>query len=65
MHRKELKSITAFESKGEEREFWAEHDSAEYVDWQAAGEVRLPGLEPTTRTISIRLPETMLEDLMM
>jgi predicted DNA binding CopG/RHH family protein len=27
--------------------------------------VKLPNLEPTTRTVSIRLPETMLEDLRM
>ena len=47
----------------EEREFWSRHDSAEYVNWRAAREVRLAKLKPTARTISIRLPETMLEDL--
>lgn len=63
MRERELKRVPQFESEDEEREFWATHDSAEYVDWQAAREVRLARLKPTTRTISIRLPETMLEDL--
>jgi len=63
MRGRELKRIPRFESEDEEREFWSEHDSAEYVSWRAAGEVRLAKLKPTTRTISIRLPETMLEDL--
>lgn len=63
MRERQLKEIPQFESEDEEREFWATHDSAEYVDWQAAREVRLARLKPTTRTISIRLPETMLEDL--
>ena len=63
MQEKALKRIPRFESEDEEREFWAAHDSAEYVNWRAAGGVRLAKLKPTTRTISIRLPETMLEDL--
>lgn len=63
MRRRGLKRIPRFESEDEERDFWSRHDSTEYVDWRAAGKVRLANLKPTTRTISIRLPETMLEDL--
>ncbi len=63
MRKKALKKIPRFESEDAEREFWSAHDSSEYVNWQTAGEVRLVNLKPTTRTISIRLPETMLEDL--
>ncbi len=63
MRKKGLMEIPRFESEEEEREFWAKHDSADYVDWAAAQKVRLPRLKPTTRTVSIRLPETMLEDL--
>ncbi len=63
MRGRALKRIPRFKSEDEEREFWASHDSAEYLDWRAAREVRLAKLKPTTRTISIRLPETMLEDL--
>jgi len=56
-----MKSIPAFRSEEEEREFWAEHDSADYVDWARARRVVLPRLRPSTRTISLRLPEHMLE----
>jgi predicted DNA binding CopG/RHH family protein len=63
MQENRLKQIPRFESEEEEREFWSGHDSVEYVDWQAARETRLAKLKPTTRTISLRLPETMLEDL--
>lgn len=52
-----------FATEAEERAFWEEHDTAEYVDWSAAERVRLPNLKPSTATISLRLPESMLEEL--
>ena len=52
-----------FESEDEEREFWAEHDSVAYVDWSRARRTVLPNLKPSTRTISLRLPEMMLDEL--
>jgi predicted DNA binding CopG/RHH family protein len=61
--RKKMIEIPSFENEDEEREFWATHDSADYVDWRKAQAVRLPNLKPSTRMISIRLPEMMLEDL--
>lgn len=57
------KPIPKFESEDEERAFWADHDSADYVDWSRAERVILPNLKPTTRTISIRLPAFMLDEL--
>ncbi len=63
MPKKRVKEIPEFENEEQEREFWSAHDSAEYVDWKQARAVRLPNLKPTTRTISIRLPVTLLEDL--
>jgi len=54
-----------FDNEDQEREFWATHDSAEYIDWQKAKPVKLSNLRPTTRTISIRLPEAMIERLKM
>lgn len=57
------KPIPDFHSEDEERDFWAEHDSAEYVDWSQARRVVLPKLKPSTKTISLRLPEHMLEEL--
>ena len=59
----ELKDIPIFKSEDEEREFWATHDSAAYVDWDEADEVVLPNLKPSTRTISLRLPQFMLNEL--
>jgi predicted DNA binding CopG/RHH family protein len=55
--------VPKFASEEEERDFWAEHDSAEYVDWSRAEKVILPNLKPSTRTISLRLPEHMLDQI--
>jgi predicted DNA binding CopG/RHH family protein len=57
------KKIPKFKNEAEERLFWQEHDSSEYIDWSDAKEVVFSRLKPTTRTISIRLPETMIEEL--
>jgi predicted DNA binding CopG/RHH family protein len=61
--KKAIRKIPKFETEEQEREFWAKADSTEYVDWRQARRVRLPKLRPTTRVISIRLPETMIERL--
>ena len=60
---KELKEIPTFKNEDEAREFWATHDSTEYVDWDKAEAVILPKLKPSTKTISLRLPELMLNEL--
>ena len=57
------KKIPRFRSEDEEREFWATHDSGEYIDWKKAKRVVLPALRPSLKTISLRLPESMLEEL--
>lgn len=60
-----LKKIPVFTSEEEEREFWAENDTTEFVDWRKAKKVKFPNLKPSTKTISLRLPEHILEDLKM
>lgn len=60
---KELKEIPTFKNEDEEREFWASHDSTEYINWDEAEAIILPKLKPSTRTISLRLPELMLNEL--
>lgn len=55
--------MPTFENEDQEREFWVTHDSTDYLDWQGATPLSLAKLRPTTRTISIRLPEAMLERL--
>lgn len=62
---KKLKKIPAFKNEDAERDFWAVHDSDEYVDWSRAKRVSFPNLKPSTKTISIRLPEGMLDRLKM
>ncbi len=57
------KSIPKFENEDQEREFWATHDSTEYVAWEDAKRMRFPNLKPSTTRISIRLPQSMLDDL--
>lgn len=58
-----LKPIPEFEDEDEEREFWATHDSTDYIDWSDGQRVIFSNLKPTTRTISVRMPESMLAEL--
>jgi predicted DNA binding CopG/RHH family protein len=60
---KKLKEIPIFESEDEEREFWAVEDSTDYIDWNTAEDKVMPNLKPTTRTISLRISESMLEKI--
>ena len=57
------KPVPEFKNEDEERAFWATHDSSEYVDWSKAKRVLFPNLKPTTRAISLRLPESMLDEI--
>ena len=58
---KKLKSIPKFRSETEERRFWEKNDSSSYVDWNKAKRVRMSNLKPSTESISLRLPVTLLE----
>jgi predicted DNA binding CopG/RHH family protein len=58
-----LKKIPKFKSEKAEEQFWQEHDSADYIDWSKAKEAVFPNLKPSTRTISIRLPESLFYEL--
>lgn len=55
------KKIPKFKSEAEERAFWETHDSNDYVDWGKAQPAFLPNLKPSTKTISLRLPEMLLD----
>ena len=57
------KRIPSFKSEAEEREFWVGQDSAEYLDWSGAKPTVLANLRPSTSTISLRLPDFMLQAL--
>ena len=60
---KKLKNIPSFKNEDDEREFWAKADSSEYVNWQKSKRVAFPNLKPSTKTISLRLPESMIEEI--
>lgn len=53
--------IPTFKTEVEERAFWEKHDSSDYVDWGKAKKAVLPNLKPSTTTISLRLPEALLD----
>ena len=57
------KPLPKFKNEDAEREFWATHDSADYLDWRQARRVTLPRLKPSSQTISLRLPVTMIAQL--
>jgi predicted DNA binding CopG/RHH family protein len=61
--KKTNKRIPKFKNEDQEREFWSKHDSTDYLDWKRAKKVTLPNLKPSVKTISIRLPEMMLQEL--
>jgi len=60
---KPTKAIPRFENEAEERAFWESQDSTAYVDWSKAKRAVLPNLKPTTKTISLRLPQHLLDSI--
>ena len=56
-----IKDTPKFKTESEERAFWESHDSSDYVDWNKAQSAFFPNLKPSTKTISLRLPEALLD----
>lgn len=57
------KKIPTFKTEDEERDFWATHSPLDYFDLSTARRVTFPSLKPTTKSISIRLPESLIDEL--
>lgn len=57
------KKIPKFKTEDQERNFWAKNDVTDYVDLKNAKKMNFPNLKPSTQTISIRLPEDLLEEI--
>ena len=57
------KAVPRFRNEDEEREFWAKRDSTAFINWKKGKRVILPDLKPSSQTISIRLPKSMLDQL--
>lgn len=61
--KKQLKTIPKFANEAQERAFWEANDSTDHLDWSKAKKVTLPNLKPTTKTISLRLPQHLLDSI--
>ena len=57
------KKLPKFMTEDNEREFWSSHDSTEYIDWNDGEKLILPNLKPSLKTISLRLPESLINEL--
>ena len=57
------KQIPQFKNEDQEREFWSSHDSTDHIDWKKAKRAAFSNLKPTMRSISLRLPQSMIEML--
>lgn len=55
------KPIPKFKNEDEERTFWETHDSTDYFDWSKAQFISFPNLKFSTQTISLRLPQSLLD----
>lgn len=63
---KRLKQIPRFKNEDEEDEFWATHDSTDYFDIsKAIINPSFPNLKPSTKTITIRVSQSLLDSLKM
>ena len=60
---KQIKAIPAFTTEAQERACWEKHDSTDHLDWSKARKATLPNLKPTTKTISLRLPQHLLDSI--
>ena len=60
---KRLKSVPKFATESEERAFWEKNDSTAYLDWKKAQPVVFPHLKPSRQTISLRLPQHLLDSI--
>ncbi len=58
-----MKKIPKFKNVDEEIEFWLTHGSADYIDWSKSKRTTFPNLKPSSKVVSMRLPETLLNDI--
>jgi predicted DNA binding CopG/RHH family protein len=63
MKKPSKKKLPKFKNEESERVFWQQADSTEYLDWSQAERASFPALKPSLKSISIRLPESMVEQL--
>lgn len=57
------KVLPSFKSEDEERTFWDTHSPLDYFDVARVKKATFPNLKPSLKSISIRLPEDMVDEL--
>lgn len=60
---KKLNQVPEFKNEDEEREFWAKHDTTEYFDLNQPVILDLSELKRSTKSVTVRLPESLIHDL--
>jgi len=60
---KQIKSIPKFKNEDEERKFWSKHDLNDYVDDFKQIKLDLSALKPSTKSVTIRISESLLASL--
>ncbi len=60
---KSTKKLPKFKNEDEEREYWAKTDATDHFDLASGKKMNFTSLKPSTQTISLRLPEDLLEEL--
>ena len=58
-----MKNLPKFKNQQDEIDFWDKHDATDYFDMSNAKTLRFPKLKKSTKTISLRLPEDLLEKI--
>ena len=58
-----MKSIPKFKNEDKEIDFWSKNSSTDYINWEKSKKVDFPNLKPSCKSISLKLPESLLNDL--
>jgi predicted DNA binding CopG/RHH family protein len=64
--KKKIKPLPKLKNEQDEREFWSTHDTTDYFDFSKSSRVEIefdPGIEAPVKSISLRLPREMLNQL--
>ena len=64
--KKKIRQVPKFRKEQDEREFWNTHDTTDYFDFSESNRVEIefdPGVEAPVKSISLRLPREMLNQL--
>ena len=64
--KKRAKRAAKYDREAAEREFWSTHDTTDHFDFSKQNRVEIefdPGVEAPVKSISLRLPRAMLNEL--